>query len=152
ELVHLFERRRLRSLAPFRQRPFDRGEAALKFEISGTQRCFRIYIEMTGKVDHREQEVAELGNGGGTLAGSELGLDLVRLLADLGEPRERVVPIEAYLARLGLQFERTGEGRERDRNASEGACAFRAAEPTVLLRSLCPFDALPQTLDRLRRA
>src|SRR5262249_53823610 len=106
---------------------------------------------MTGKVDHREQEVADLHTGGGTIAGSELGLDLVRLLADLGEHRERVVPIEADLARLGLQFERAGEGRERDRNAGEGACGFRAALPIVLFRSLRPFDALPQALDRLRR-
>src|SRR5215831_15173894 len=106
---------------------------------------------MTGKVDHSEQKVADLGTGGGTIAGSELGLDLVRLLADLGEHRERVVPIEADLARLGLQFERAGKGRERDRNAGKRACGFRAAEPIVLLRALRPFDAFPQALDRLRR-
>src|SRR5262245_9979133 len=106
---------------------------------------------MTGEVDHSKQKVADLGTGGGTIAGGELGLDLVRLLADLGEHRERVVPIEADLAGLGLQFERTGEGRERDRNAGKRACGFRAAEPIVLLRSLRPFDAFPQALDRLRR-
>ena len=31
ELVHLVERRRLRSLAPFSQGPFDRGKAAPEF-------------------------------------------------------------------------------------------------------------------------
>ncbi len=106
---------------------------------------------MAGEVDHREQEVADLGTCGGTIAGSELGLDLVRLLADLGQHRERVVPIEADLAGLGLQFERTGEGRERDRNPGEGACGFLAVWHVALLRSLRPFDAFPQALDRFCR-
>src|SRR5262249_61440595 len=106
---------------------------------------------MTGEVDPREQEVADLGTRGGTIAGSKLGLDLVRLLADLGEHRARVVPIEADLAGLGLQFKRAGEGRERHRNPGEGACGFLAAEPIALLRSLRPFHALPQTLDRFCR-
>ena len=127
QLIHLFECRSLRGLAPLRQRAFDRGKTALEFVICSTQRCFRIHIEMTGKIDHREQEVAHLGTRVGTLAGSELGLNLVRLFTDLGEHRERVVPIEADLAGFGLQFERTGEGRERDRNAGEGACGFLAA-------------------------
>src|SRR5262245_22379334 len=124
ELVHFLERRRLRGLAPFSQGPFDRAEAALKFLICGTQRCLRINPKMAGEVDHREQEVADLGPGGGTIAGSELGLDLVRLLADLGQHRERVVPIEPDLAGFGLQLERTGEGRERERDAGKRACGF----------------------------
>src|SRR5262249_12509690 len=111
----------------------------------------RINIEMAGKVDDREQEVADLGTGGGTIAGGGLGLDLVRLLAGLGEHRERGVPVEADFAGPGLPFERTGEGRERDRNAGEGACGFLAAWPIALLRSLRPFDAFPQALHRLRR-
>src|SRR5262249_5229944 len=89
QLIHLLECRGLRGLAPFRQRAFDRGKTALEFATCGTQRCFRIHIDMTGKIDHREQEVAYLGTRVGTLAGSELGLDLVRLLTDLGEHRER---------------------------------------------------------------
>src|SRR4029077_16452100 len=110
-----------------------------------------INIEMAGEVDHREQEVADLGACRGTMAGSELGLDLVRLLADLGQHRERAVPIEADLAGLGLQFERTGEGRERDRNSGEGACGLRAAWPVALLGSFRAFDAFPQALGRFCR-
>ena len=87
------------------------------------------------------------------LAGRDLGFDLVGFLADLGEHRQRIVPVEADLAGLGLQLQRAGEGRER-------RPARRRARPCVLGRSpprlrslglLLGLDAVPQAL-RPRRA
>src|SRR5262249_45135388 len=58
---------------------------------------------------------------------------------------------EADLASLVLQFERAGEGRERDRDAGKSPRRLRPALPLRLLGALLRLDALPQALDRLWR-
>ena len=63
---------------------------------------------MAGEVDHREQQVADLGGGIAFIAGIELGFDFVGFLADLGEHGARVVPVEADPAGLVLQLEGAG--------------------------------------------
>src|SRR5215510_9205684 len=102
ELVHLLERCRLRGFAAVRKRPFYHSEAALELTICGTQHRFGIHIEMTGQIDHREKEIADLGGCGPTITRGKLALDFVCLLADLGQYREGVVPIESDLAGFGL--------------------------------------------------
>src|SRR5262245_46871021 len=110
---------------------------------------------MTGKIDNGEQEVADLGAGGLTVAGRQLRLDLVRLLANLGKDRARIVPVEPDLAGLGLQLERPGEGRERDRDAGKGTRDVRSLTlslVTIGLPSLfLGLDPVPQPLDAFRR-
>ena len=78
---------------------------------------------MTRQIDHRKQEIADFGGRRAALAGRDFGLDLIGLLADLCKHRERIVPVEADLAGLLLQLERARQGRERDRDAGQRACA-----------------------------
>src|SRR5262249_17802353 len=91
ERVHFLERCRLQGLATIRKRPFDHSEATLKLTICGTQHRFGIGIEMTGQIDHREKEIADLGGCGPAISRGKLALDFVCLLADLGQYREGVV-------------------------------------------------------------
>ena len=79
---------------------------------------------MAGEVGHREQQVADLGGRRIALAALDVGLDLVRLLADLRQHRERIVPVEADLAGLLLQLERARQGREADRHAGKRAASL----------------------------
>ena len=88
--------------------------------------------------------------GGSALARRNFSLDLVCLLADLGEHSVRIVPVEADHAGLGLQLERTGEGRKCGRDAGEGARRLLIAPPIGFLRAFLALDAFPQTLDSLR--
>src|SRR5262245_40349453 len=155
ERFHLLEGRRLRCLAAMRERALDGGKTLLEFPIRRAQRRFRIDIEVARQVHHREQQIAHLGAGSRAAARGDLGLDLVRLFADLGEHGQGIVPIEADFAGLGLQLERAREGGEPDGDA--GKRPGLAAAPRGFLRAL-PFlltllrlDALPQSLDRLRR-
>ena len=74
---------------------------------------------------------------------------LVGLLADFGQHRQRIVPVEANLAGLGLQLERAGKGGQGDRDAGEGARSFLSRALACLLRALLALDALPQVLDGL---
>ncbi len=59
---------------------------------------------MPRQVDNREQQVADFGGRAVTVAAVDIGLDLVRLFTDLGQHRERIVPIEPDLAGLLLKF------------------------------------------------
>src|SRR5262245_20674177 len=158
EVVHLCKGGLLRGLAPLRQCPFDGGEAALEFPVGGPQRRLRVGVEMTGEVDHGEQEIADLRRRIGAVAGRQFRLDLVRLLTDLGKHRTRAVPVGTGLAGLGLQLERTGQGRERHRDAGEGACLARRVRFLAgslaairLLGFLLGLDTLPKAFDRFRR-
>ena len=64
---------------------------------------------MAGEVDHREQQVADLGCRRLGLVGLiEFGFDFVGFLADLGEHGARVVPVEADAAGLVLQLKSAG--------------------------------------------
>ena len=81
------------------------------------------------------------------VAGLDVGLDLVGLFADLGQHRQRIVPVESDLAGLLLELERARQGREPDRNAGERA-ALRARR---LRRLLLVLDLLPEPFDRLGR-
>ena len=60
-------------------------------------------------------------------AGVELGFDLVGFLADLGEHRARIVPVEADPAGLVLQLEGAGQRGQGDRHAGERALLRRLA-------------------------
>ena len=102
QLIHFLERRPLGGLAAIRERAFDRRKTAREFMIGGAQHRFRIGTEVARKVDHREQEIADLRRGRRAIACRQLALDLVRLFTDLGEHRAGIVPIEADFARLGL--------------------------------------------------
>ena len=78
-------------------------------------------------------------------------LDLVGLLADFPQHRARIVPVEADLARLGLQLQRAGERGEGDRDAGKRTFVNRlGARRLVLL--LLRLDRVPQSLDRFRIA
>src|SRR5262249_56611995 len=57
----------------------------------------------------------------------------------------RIVPVEADLAGLVLELERTREGRECDRHAGERACRLDAA----FARFFLVLDALPELPDVL---
>jgi hypothetical protein len=78
--------------------------------VGGAQRSLRIDVEMAGEVDHGKQQVADLGRRLTAPAGRDLGFDLVALLADLGQHRQRIVPVEADLAGFGLEIQGAGEG------------------------------------------
>ena len=98
---------------------------------------------MAGKIDHREQEVADLAGRRRPISCGDLGLDLVRFLSDLGQHRERIIPIEADPAGFSLQFERARDGRECHRNAGEGGRHLLARSPICLLCTLLALDLLP---------
>ena len=108
---------------------------------------------MPRQIDHGEQQVADLGRGGRvvTLGPVELGFDLVGFFTDLAQDRARIVPIEADFARFGLQFQRTGQGRERHGHAGEGAFISRCPFSAGLLLGFLGFDAFPKAFDSLRR-
>ena len=57
----------------------------------------------------------------GAPAGRKLSLDLVRLLADLVENGQWIIPIKAYGGGLGLQLERPGECGQGDGHAGKRA-------------------------------
>ena len=77
------------------------------FRLVARRHAFRIGAEVAGEVDHGEKQIADLG-AAGIVAAVELGLDLVGLLADLGQHAARVVPVEADAAGLVLQLQRAG--------------------------------------------
>ena len=85
------------------------------------------------------------------VARGDLGFDLVAFLADLGQHRHRIVPVEADLAGLGLQLQRAGEGGQRHRHAGQRAGVLRLAAAGGALGLFLGLDALPQALDLLRR-
>ena len=128
------------------QRLLDRGEAPREFLVGRAQRRLRVGIEMAGQVDHGKQQIADLGRGLVAVAGSDLGFDLVAFLADLGQHRQRIVPVEADLAGLVLQLQRAGEGGQGDRHAGQRAGrpaglpprAARSAFSSALMRSHRP--------------
>ena len=98
--IHLGERGVF--AASCRARPSARSMAAKRrsnLRLVCAQHAFRIGVEMAGEVDHREQQIADLGRRFGRSPGVELGFDLVGLLADLGEHRARIVPVEADAGR-----------------------------------------------------
>jgi hypothetical protein len=59
----------------------------------------------------------------------------------------RIVPVEANLAGLVLQFERAGEGGKRHRDSGERALPANFAALGLFLR----LDAFPRFFDGLRR-
>jgi hypothetical protein len=64
---------------------------------------------VTGKVDHREQQVADLGRCRLGLIGEiKLGFNFVGFLANLGENAVRVIPVETDPAGFVLQLKRAG--------------------------------------------
>ena len=107
---------------------------------------------MAGQIDHGKQQIADLGRGLVAVAGGDLGFDLVALLADLGQHRHRIVPVEADLAGLGLQLQRAGEGGQRHRHAGQRARSpSRLAAAGGALGLFLGLDAVPQAFDLLRR-
>jgi hypothetical protein len=98
---------------------------------------------MAGKIDHREQEVANFASRRRPVSCGNLGLDLVCFLANLGQHRERIIPIEANSAGFSLQFERPSDGRERHRDAGEGGRHLLTRSRTCLLCTLLVLDLLP---------
>ena len=76
--------------------------------LVSTQNAFRVGIEMAGKIDNREQQIADFGRHPAFVAAIEFGFDLVCFLADLGEDSARIVPVEADASGLVLQLQGTG--------------------------------------------
>src|ERR1700733_14450109 len=101
---------------------------------------------MPREIYRGKEEIADLGCGVRPVA-IKRGFDLVCLLADFAQDRARIVPVEADSAGFGLQLERAGEGRERDRHTGKRALARGGSARGLLLR----LDPLPQSLDGLRR-
>ena len=64
--------------------------------------------EMAGEVDHREQQIADLGCRIGFAGTIEFGFDLVGFLADFGQHRARIIPVETDTAGLVLKLQRAG--------------------------------------------
>src|SRR5690348_13154190 len=100
---------------------------------------------MPREIDGREEKVADFGACVRGVSFVECGLDLVRLLTDLGEHGARIVPVEADIAGLVLQLERAGEGGKggwhpRQRTRPRLLAAFGA---------LLGLDPLPQALHRV---
>ncbi len=121
--VHLGERGIRRLLARGRERILDRREPALEFQVCRAQRTLGIDIEVAREIDDREQQIADLARDFLLLSAIELVCDLVGFLANFRQHRLRVVPVEADLAGLLLQLERTRERGQAGRNAGEGAVA-----------------------------
>lgn len=99
--------------------------AADEFLVRAAQRRLRVDIEMPGEIGQREQQVADLLRRCLAVAGDDLGLHLVDLLADLRQYGARVRPVEADLGRLVLQFHRAGEGRGAGRHPVQRAALPR---------------------------
>jgi hypothetical protein len=76
---------------------------------------------VAGEVDYREQHVAHLQGHLVTAPGVQRLLDLVQLLAELGEDRAGLAPVEAGPRRPLLELERAGEGGQRQGNVREQA-------------------------------
>ena len=87
---------------------FDRRKAAFEFEVGRTQDAFRVGLEMPGKIDHGEQQIADLAGDFVLIVAVERGFDLVSFLADLGEHGARIVPVEADTAGFVLQLQGAG--------------------------------------------
>ena len=85
------------------QRALDKGEAALELGIGAAQCHLRISADMTRQIDRREQEIAGLVGKLLRVAAIERRLDFVGLLADLGQHRPRIVPVETDDRGLVLQ-------------------------------------------------
>src|SRR5580692_5718254 len=141
--VHFGERRVLRLFPVGGQCLLDRREAALEFPVGLPQHRFRIGAQMAREIDGGKQKIADFAGGRGCVA-IERGFDFIGFLADFVQHCPRIVPIEADFARLGLQLERPGKGRERDRYTGQCASVLRAAARGFLLR----LDPFPQALDR----
>ena len=97
------------------------GEAALEFRVGGAQRRLGLDLEMAGEVHRGEQEVADLVARACPWAAADFGLDLGDLLAQLGEDRPDVVPVEADLAGLLLKLEGARERGQGPWNPAERA-------------------------------
>src|SRR5579863_1424661 len=96
--VHLLERSLARP-APFFSEPrFDMREAPLEFGVGAAQRGLGIDFQMAGEIGDDEEKIADLVTNRFLIAEAQRLVDLVRLLAELGENRARVVPVEADLA------------------------------------------------------
>ncbi len=109
---------------------------------------------MAGEVDDGEQQIADFRRRPRALSPASIAcFDLVGLLADLGEHRQRIVPVEADLAGLLLQLERAGQGGQGDRHAGERTRSLgrRAAARLGAFGLLLGLDAVPQAFDRLGR-
>ena len=106
---------------------------------------------MAREIDHREQEIADLGSSAFALARAQVGFDLVRFLTDFRQHRHRVVPVEADFRSLLLQLQSAGEGREANRHAGQRARVPVAARGGRFAGLLLGLDAIPELLDRRGR-
>ena len=135
---------------------FDEGKAPFELGIGAAQRCFRIRLGVTGEIGCREQKIADFSAERVHVAARvELGLDFVRLFADLGENSPDVVPVEADNAGLLLQLHGARQGRHRGGYVGQqpipgdgGRVMAAACRPRGLFLRL---DRRPEHLDLLRR-
>ena len=71
---------------------------------------FAVKARSAGEIDHGEQQIANLDRRLGAIAIGDFGFNLVAFLADFRDHRHRIVPIEAYFSRLGLELESASHG------------------------------------------
>ena len=100
-----------------------------KRAVASRKRRFRVHAEVAGIIDHREQQVADLG---GALFFGLGPLDLAQFLVDLRARAVGVGPVEADPGRAALDLLGALQGGEGEGDAGDGAfvrLARRARPP-----------------------
>ena len=150
ERVHFGERCVLRRFAARGQRVFDEANRRSNFRLvcrsnaSGSASRWRARLTAANRRSPTSSAAA-LGRSPASSAAS-ISSASSRILRQHGA---RIVPVEADLARFGLQLQRAGEGGQGDRHAGERAFAARGLPRAGLVRLLLRLDRVPQALDRL---
>ena len=112
-------------------------------------------LQMAGEIGDDEQQVANFAFHAFRVAGGQGFLDLIRLLTQFGQDCTRVVPVEADLTGLFLQFQRAGQSGQGERRSCKGAGGLFDA--ILFLPRFCAIalflglDLSPQRLDFGRR-
>ena len=108
QFVHFGQARILGRFSVRRQRTLDRGKAPLKLEVRFAQYALRVGAQMPGKINNGEEKVTDLSSHLDLIAAIEFGLDLGRLLANLGEDGPGVIPVETDVPSLVLELQGAG--------------------------------------------
>src|SRR5271166_1612137 len=130
-------------------------EPALELGVGRAQRRFRVDIEVAREIRRGKKKIANLLRQGRWRAAAQLGLDLGKFLADLGQHVPDVVPVESDLGRFLLQLEcalkswkdqRDAAQRPRRRLQWQTGRRARLGAQKLFLR----LDPTPQRFDRVR--
>ena len=139
-------RRVLRRLAARGQRALDRGKAPFEFQVGRAQDAFRVGVEMAGEIDHREQQIADLGcrRGLRRCASSSASISSAssRILASTARGSFQSKPTRPALFCSFSARVNAGRATGTPASAPLGACL-------AALGLFLGLDPLPQALDRL---